>query len=439
MSLNSPQSDTLVKALVDSSSFLSSLNGRSSTSQLPTVPSCSRTSSSSSHTSVTVPVQRNALPEPMLTATDTHHSTDSQSQSGPSQDAISAPASTGCPAPESGLPPFATASCVYQIGSWDVESSLQIIRSAYAEAAHYRPNLFSIPSGTVGTQFVNNLSRFFKCFGDCSTGEGITLKAAMVYCQLTLQQPLRAMDRQTHVDCLRRRLALLDAGDINSLLIEARTVQQLKNGGPKGKPATKQTSDEGRKFSSLVYSRKTGAAVRMLCEDQMNGHHQLGNTVNNHTVYDILKEKHPSAELLDPSAAIPGPCPPPPHSILFTALDRKAIRKAALKTTGAAGPTGMFAGNWRRVCTSFGSSSDDLCDALASCARRIASSTIDPAALEAYVACRLIPLDKQPGVRPIGIVEVVRRIIGLLQLRPCNDFADGGTYCSNEGHPTVTI
>ena len=45
MSLNSPQSDTLVKALVDSSSFLedvytlSTLNGRSSTSQLPTVPS----------------------------------------------------------------------------------------------------------------------------------------------------------------------------------------------------------------------------------------------------------------------------------------------------------------------------------------------------------------------------------------------------------------
>ena len=204
-----------------------------------------------------------------------------------------------------------------------------------------------------------------------------------------------------------------DAGDINSLLIEARSVQQqLKNGGPKGKPATKQTSDEGRKFSSLVYSGKTGAAVRMLCEDQKNGVHQLGSTVGDHTVYDILKEKHPSAELLDPSAVIPGPCPPPPHSILFTALDRKAIRKAAMKTTGAAGPSGMDAGNWRRVCTSFGSSSDDLCDALASCARRIASSTIDPTALEAYVACRLIPLDKQPGVRPIGIGEVVRRIIG---------------------------
>lgn len=36
----------------------------------------------------------------------------------------------------------------------------------------------------------------------------------------------------------------------------------------------------------------------------------------------------------------------------------------------------------------------------------------DPDSLEAFLACTLIPLDKNPGLRPIGIGEVIRRIIG---------------------------
>ena len=35
----------------------------------------------------------------------------------------------------------------------------------------------------------------------------------------------------------------------------------------------------------------------------------------------------------------------------------------------------------------------------------------------AYTSCRLIPLDKSPGVRPIGIGEVMRRIIGKAVMR----------------------
>ena len=83
----------------------------------------------------------------------------------------------------------------------------------------------------------------------------------------------------------------------------------------------------------------------------------------------------------------------------------------SMKTEGAAGPSGLDATAWRHLCCSF-QSSFDLCAALASVAKRICTTFIDPKCLSAFVACRLVPLDKCPGVRPIGIGETIRRIIG---------------------------
>ena len=45
-------------------------------------------------------------------------------------------------------------------------------------------------------------------------------------------------------------------------------------------------------------------------------------------------------------------------------------------------------------------------------AQNIATKVTDPNCLEAYTANRLIPLDKNPGIRPIEIGEVLRRIVG---------------------------
>ena len=45
-------------------------------------------------------------------------------------------------------------------------------------------------------------------------------------------------------------------------------------------------------------------------------------------------------------------------------------------------------------------------------ARKLATETLDPLILEAYVSYRLISLDKNPGVRPIGVGEFLRGIVG---------------------------
>ena len=67
---------------------------------------------------------------------------------------------------------------------------------------------------------------------------------------------------------------------------------------------------------------------------------------------------------------------------------------------------------WKRLCSSFGSYSTDLCNAVASVTRRICSTYVDPDSIEALVASRLIALDKCPGIHSIGVGETVRRIMG---------------------------
>ena len=84
---------------------------------------------------------------------------------------------------------------------------------------------------------------------------------------------------------------------------------------------------------------------------------------------------------------------------------------AALNTKGAAGPSGLDAHCWRRLCTSFYATSRELCHSLALLTKRLCTTFVDHKGLSAFLACRLIAIDKCPGVRPIGICETARRII----------------------------
>ena len=104
--------------------------------------------------------------------------------------------------------------------------------------------------------------------------------------------------------------------------------------------------------------------------------------------------------------------PPEVHAVLFDSLTGQSIRNAALRTQGSAGPSGVDAAGWKRMCTAFHKDSNDLCAAIAAVGRRISTELVDPQSLQAFLACRLIPLNKNPGIRPIGVCEVIRRILG---------------------------
>ena len=105
------------------------------------------------------------------------------------------------------------------------------------------------------------------------------------------------------------------------------------------------------------------------------------------------------------------------HPTIFDSLDGPMIRDIASQMKGSARPSGLDAEDWRQMCCSFKDASPHLCNALADTAKCIDVNYVDPWGLEALKECRLIALDKMPGIQPIGVGEVVKRIIGKAILR----------------------
>ena len=111
-----------------------------------------------------------------------------------------------------------------------------------------------------------------------------------------------------------------------------------------------------------------------------------------------------------------GVCTVEPHYLLFDEIDGRLIQSIVQSMSGVAGPYGLDANGWERMCPSFRKDSDNLCSAIANLTRRLCSTYIDPVGISALVACRLVALDKNPGIRPIGIGETLGWLIGKIIL-----------------------
>ena len=237
----------------------------------------------------------------------------------------------------------------------------------------------------------------------------------MLFPSLIFQRPHKRSKSQDHIECLERRLALWGTSTgVRQLLDEGKSVQRHLSRSHHNRKEGNRTS----RFTDFICKGKVKDALRCLSGDGRSGVHSLSYIImegsdEGKSVLDVLKDKHPAGQSPSVDTLLPITTTPNDSSTcIFLTLDDKAIRQAALRTQGSVGPSGVDAIAWKRWCTSHGRASVGLCKALAAVARRICMAFVDPSVLMAFNACRLIPLDKNPGVRPIGVVEVCCRIIG---------------------------
>ena len=158
-----------------------------------------------------------------------------------------------------------------------------------------------------------------------------------------------------------------------------------------------------------------------------------------------LKVKHPAGTRATQEALLSGEIEAP-HPVTFRSINQEMVRKAAMEIEGAPGPSGMDANTWRMLLTSKRNSmaASDLCKAVAELAQKMGYKNCSMAAsdlckavaelaqkmgykncqhLEALINCRLIPLKnkKENDVRPIGIGEVLRRIISKCTMKTARE------------------
>ena len=193
---------------------------------------------------------------------------------------------------------------VFTWGEQDSTQFTDTLNAAYAEAVHWKMNLFKFPYGKAGRSFVSELARLFKAFATSSALESVALRAATLMPILLLQKPARKSKVKDHITCLERRLKTWQEGELNELLREGRTIQQrISNASP-----AFNNDKISRSFAKMMFQGKTKAALRLLSEQNKGGVLHLDDPIETENgqrkVRDILLEKHPPCEPVHHDAII---------------------------------------------------------------------------------------------------------------------------------------
>ncbi len=168
---------------------------------------------------------------------------------------------------------------------------------------------------------------------------------------LLLQKPNCTSKTKEHINYLEKRLERWKEGDLTSLLSEGRAIQNRLSKSHSVRGKQKQQQQVSRLFANLMFQGKTQAALQLLSNKGKGSVLRLNDTVDDSTtVKDILKSKHPNGVAASPDSIINGTAQDT-HPVIFDSIDSALMRSTSLKTRGAAGPSGLDAYAWRRLCT----------------------------------------------------------------------------------------
>ena len=297
---------------------------------------------------------------------------------------------------------------------WGDKEGEEVIKSCisgvYEEIIKWKKNIYMLPRGKAGTDFIKELTRLLYLFIDDTKWFRLALSLVHIFMPIMLQKPSSNSKARENAKYLGARLKLWSEGKIEILMEECREIQKKL-----AVKLQKRKENRDQAFIRLMLLGKVGPAMNYVNNnDQTVGVHPLDENIMN-----ILQEKHPRKKEVSDDILLPETAPTP-NPVVFEEIDGAKVHAAALHLSGSGGPTLVDADGWKRMLCSkaYGNASTNLCQGIADLAKKLCREEIHPDSLHEFVGCRLIPLNKgddkwgNPGVRPIGIGEILKRLVG---------------------------
>ena len=301
------------------------------------------------------------------------------------------------------------------------ENVRNLITSTYETIIGWKKNTFRLPRGKCGINFIKELTRLINLFVDKTKWERLALPLVHIFVPIMLQLPSPKWKPREHAKYLTSRLEMWSNGDLDSLMAETCEIQKRL------KPRKKDNdqSEASRKaFVRLMLLGKVGdAAKKINNDDSIRGVHELSSEIK-----DILQQKHPKG-VDPPEEVLMQTTRVPPQPVIYEEITAEKVYRTAKQMKGSGGPTLIDSDTWKQFLCSkiFGNARVDLCQAVADLTKILCTENVHQDSLREFIAGRLVPLDKgvtkdgTPGVRPVGVGEVLRRLVGKLLIGVIKD------------------
>ena len=209
------------------------------------------------------------------------------------------------------------------------ENIRKCISGAYEEIITWKKNIFMVPRGKAGTEFINEKARLLKWFTENTKWYRVALALFHLFGPLMLQKPSSKSKARDNAIYLQKRLQMWKEGKIIELLEEGREIQARLT-----KKIQRKADSKEKTMIRLMLLGKVGPAMKHVNnEDQTLGVHPFSETIK-----DLLEQKHPHSREASEDILITGDTVDP-LPVIFEEIDANKVYRAALHLQGSGGPT----------------------------------------------------------------------------------------------------